>query len=324
MSQENYALQLSSYGQADSLTLTTSSMPVAGKKEVLLHHLFSPIHPSDLGTIAGSYGQLDPLPTIPGREGVARIVGVGKGLRSFWINKLVYINHHCWQTYSIADPEKLVFVSPKISAIQAALLQINPTTAFCLLKKFVKLKAGDWIIQNAANSAVGTAVIQLAKHFGYHTINIVRNKDYIEPLLQLGADKVILNTDSEPILERPKLGLNAVGDMSVFTIAKSLAPNAKLITFGGMPSQNIKFPTRQLIFNNISMHGFWLHNYTHSLDRIEYSRLIKKIENFALKGIIRPHIHSTFPVQEYQNALLCAANYNKLGKVLLDFESKLP
>ena len=45
----------------------------------------------------------------------------------------------------------------------AAMLAINPPTALALLKEFVALERGDWVIQNAANSGVGRAVIQLAR-----------------------------------------------------------------------------------------------------------------------------------------------------------------
>lgn len=34
----------------------------------------------------------------------------------------------------------------------------------------------QWVIQNGANSAVGVAVIQLAKSWGVKTINLVRDR----------------------------------------------------------------------------------------------------------------------------------------------------
>lgn len=45
-----------------------------------------------------------------------------------------------------------------------------------MLEDFVKLKAGDVIVQNGANSAVGQSVIQLAKLRGVKTINIIRDR----------------------------------------------------------------------------------------------------------------------------------------------------
>jgi len=45
-----------------------------------------------------------------------------------------------------------------------------------MLKDFVDLRPGDWIIQNGANSAAGQAVIQIAAARGLKTINCVRNR----------------------------------------------------------------------------------------------------------------------------------------------------
>ena len=33
-------------------------------------------------------------------------------------------------------------------------LQVNPPTAYNMLSNFAELKAGDWVVQNGANSAV--------------------------------------------------------------------------------------------------------------------------------------------------------------------------
>ena len=46
--------------------------------------------------------------------------------------------------------------------ISAATLLINPPTAYMMLKHFVDLNPGDFVIQNSANSGVGRAVIELA------------------------------------------------------------------------------------------------------------------------------------------------------------------
>ncbi len=44
------------------------------------------------------------------------------------------------------------------------------------------LEPGGWVIQNAANSAVGVNLIRLAKALGYKTVNVVRRESLIEPL----------------------------------------------------------------------------------------------------------------------------------------------
>ena len=101
-----------------------------------------------------------------------------------------------------------------------------------MLKDFETLEEGDVVIQNAGNSAVGKAVIQIASKLKLITINVVRNRPDIETLteslLSLGATHVITeeflrSPDMKEILNgfpQPKLGLNAVGGMSGAALLK--------------------------------------------------------------------------------------------------------
>jgi trans-2-enoyl-CoA reductase len=83
-----------------------------------------------------------------------------------------------WRTHAVVQADHVVKVprSPSLTALQAATLAINPCTAYRMLRDFVELQKGDYIIQNAANSAVGQYVIQLARVWGYRTVNIVRSR----------------------------------------------------------------------------------------------------------------------------------------------------
>jgi trans-2-enoyl-CoA reductase len=51
-----------------------------------------------------------------------------------------------------------------------------------MLKDFIHLQAGDWMIQNGANSAVGQAVIQIAAAHGLNTINLIRDRFVVRSL----------------------------------------------------------------------------------------------------------------------------------------------
>lgn len=53
-----------------------------------------------------------------------------------------------------------------------------------MLKDFVSLKPGDCVLQNGANSAVGQAVIQIARTLGVTTVNVVRDREDIDGLKQ--------------------------------------------------------------------------------------------------------------------------------------------
>src|SRR5207249_1683529 len=83
-----------------------------------------------------------------------------------------------------------------INPVQAAMLKINPLTAWQLLHGYMELKSGDWVIQNAANSAAGRAVIQIAHAFGYKTVNVVRREGLVEELRSEGGDVVLLDDEN--------------------------------------------------------------------------------------------------------------------------------
>ena len=53
-----------------------------------------------------------------------------------------------------------------------------------MLKDFVSLKPGDCVLQNGSNSAVGQAVIQIARTLGLTTVNVVRDREDIDSLKQ--------------------------------------------------------------------------------------------------------------------------------------------
>ena len=126
------------------------------------------------------------------------------------------------------------------SPIQLSMLKVNPATAYLMLKKYVKLQPGDWIIQDAANSAVGQYIIRLAKIEGIKTINIVRRKELANELKEIGADFVILDTPNmaSEVKELTndsdiKLAIDAVGGDIILRIGDCLAEEATILNYGG-------------------------------------------------------------------------------------------
>jgi NADPH:quinone reductase-like Zn-dependent oxidoreductase len=78
------------------------------------------------------------------------------------------------------------------------MLVINPATAYLILTEFVQLNKGDWVLMNAANSAVGRAVIAIAKARGIRTLNAVRRADVVDEVKALGGDVVLVDGPDLP------------------------------------------------------------------------------------------------------------------------------
>lgn len=56
------------------------------------------------------------------------------------------------------------------------MMAVNPCTALRMLSEFVELRPGETVVQNGATSAVGHAVVAVAKAWGLRSINIIRDR----------------------------------------------------------------------------------------------------------------------------------------------------
>lgn len=297
--------------------------PKAGEVRVRLE--LATINPSDYGMIGGSYGHLRELPAVAGREGVGVVDVLGSGVSELAVGARVRFpsEEGAWQQYACISANSLLVVPKEVPVEQAAISFINPPTAYCLLKKIVDLNEGDWIVQNAGNSAVGLSVIQMAKAFGYKTISQVRREELIEPLKAMGADHVVLEgTDwakgvSEITRGAPvRLALNSIGGESAIDQIKTLSECGTQVTFGGMVGEKVRFPTRFLIFNDVRLVGFWWDNYArrHGADGV--SEVMTEVYAMMVDGRLSLPIETTYPLSEFEVAIQ-QNSQPRLGKVLL-------
>jgi trans-2-enoyl-CoA reductase len=299
-------------------------VPEPGEGEVLLEMLASAIHPSDMGLINGSYGNLLELPAVGGREGVGKVVAVGPKTEEKLMGKICSLPEAAgtWLEYSAAKAEDLILLPSLVPAEQLALGILNPLTAWRLLNDFEYLRPDDWIVQNAANSAVGTSVIQFAKRLGVNVINLVRREELQKPLNELGAKHVFIDDEDSPVAIHDltagagcRLALNSVGGRSAVRLAKSLTSGGVHVTFGAMTSEPIRFPTRNLIFDDVRFVGFWLDKWKRSRDLATLRNAAEEVLQPLAMTEVRHPVDSTFTLDKYSEALSRNAE-PRFGKVL--------
>lgn len=251
------------------------SIGKVGPTQVALKMLAAPINPSDLNMIEGVYGIKAKLPAVPGNEGVAVVKSVGKNVTSLKEGDWV-IPHGggfgTWREEVLVEGDDVDKIPNDIPAAYAAVLGVNPSTAYRLLRDFGNLQPGDYVIQNAANSMVGLAVVQLANLMGLKTINIVRSDrpdvytelrllDNLGGMLNVPSDYVGTHAFRDIIadLDRPvRLALNAVGGRSAEDMARVLQHGGTMVTYGGMSKRPVELSQEILNYKQLDMRGFWM------------------------------------------------------------------
>lgn len=265
--------------------------------EIIVKTVASPVNPSDINQIQGVYpskpektrelGTAEPA-AVCGNEGLFEIVYKGSDV-NFDVGDWVVpanVNFGTWRTYAKASQDKFTKIpNPQQSQLrgkvpltvnQGATISVNPPTALLMLTHYVKLNPGkDWFIQNGGNSAVGQYAIQIAKLLNFNSISVVRDRDNLDELKQelisKGATKVITEEENnsrdfgaqikqwqQETGGEIKLALNCVGGKNSTGIARKLANNGLMLTYGGMSMQPVILPTSLHIFKNITLSGFWV------------------------------------------------------------------
>ncbi len=323
---KSLALRYSEFGDPyDVLSLEEIDLPAPEPDFVTLSIIAAPINPADFGRISGTYGKLATLPATGGLEGVAEIVATGENASRFKTGDRVLFSAEpgSWQTYANARESQLYLAPPSLDDEQAAMFWVNPATAWRLIHDFAKLEPGDWVIQNAATSAVGKLVIQFASHLGIKTVNLVRNPKSAQRLLELGATQIIQDDrDAAQAIadimgkQKAKLGLNAVGGSSALTISKHLANGCTLVTYGGMDREPAPFPTRHLIFNDLRLRGFWVNQWYRNASRETIEAMHEEIAQLMKTANISTEVAATYPLKDWRTALKHSFLPGKIGKAL--------
>src|SRR5258705_2134687 len=314
---------------ADVLHVETRSWPMPAPDEAVVKMYAAPINPADLNQIEGKYPVRPELPATPGFEGAGVVVELGAGVKGLTTGALVILPHNVgtWRDAVAVKAEDLVVVPDGIEPVQAATLKINPLTAWRLLHDYVDLQKGSWLIQNAANSAAGRDVIQIAHELGYKTMNVVRRAELVNELSAEGGDVVLVDGDNlrEEVKSATsgasiRLGLNSVGGDSALRLANCLAPSGTLVSFGAMSLQPLRIPTGLLIFKDLRFRGIWINKWYDNATPSERTETFQPLFDMARRGLLKTKIEKAYPLSEVKAAVAHAAQGKRSGKIVFEFE----
>ena len=317
------AVQLTAYGNpVEGLEYVDVPKPGAtGPNQVLIAVEFSPVNPSDLLLARGIYGIRPALPTVIGGEGVGRVLALGAGVKNVQVGDRVLapLSSFTWRERMVIPASGLFALPLDADPQQLSMLSINPPTAALLLSEYVDLKTGDWVVQNAANSAVGRWVIAFAKARGLKTVNVVRRPELVPELKAIGADVVVIDSpDVSKVIKEAvgraeiRLALDGVSGPATGVLASTLSPHATLVSFAAMSGAPISISPLDVIFKPITMRGFWL---GHPESEAKSAPPIAQAAEMIASGRVHIPVTATYPLQSIKEAV---AHAIRGGKILLD------
>ena len=330
-------LSIASFGKPyDVLSVIESPDPQPKLGEVCVRMRVTPINPSDLMTIRGTYGKKPPLPFTPGYEGVGVVEASGGGLLAkMLVGKRVAVGCRDgggWAERVVLPFKQVVPLNARIPDEQAAMFFVNPITAFVLTHRALSIPAGEWLLQTAANSALGRMVIRLGQRNGFKTCNIVRREAHVAELKKLGADEVLVfdpQNGADSLTERVravcgsdgvKFAIDPVGGAVGSAVIGCLGLGARMIVFGTLSDDPLKFSSRELMTIRGRLEGFWLPRYMEQLGLLGKLKLIRTVGKLVADGTLASAVGETFGIDDIGAAVNHAESPERSGKTLLMFE----
>jgi NADPH:quinone reductase len=299
--------------------------PVAGPGQVRVRLILSPIHNHDLSTIRGQYGYKPPLPAVAGTEALGVVDQLGPDVTQLAVGQRVCaVGQGAWGEYFLASAATVVPVPPTLADESACQLLAMPLSAVMLIED-LEVRAGDWIVQNAANGAVGRILDLLARQREIKVVNLVRRQSTVDELTAEGvpnaiategpdwAAKVRATTGGAPIVR----AVDSVGGQTANELLGLLAPGGTLVSFGGMSGQALVVDPGHLIFKGKTVKGFWATARTERTSAADRGRMVADLVRLVASGVLPLRVAATFDLAQAAEAAAASLTPGRTGKVAL-------
>lgn len=320
------------YGEpAKVLAVEERPVPEPGQDEARVRMLATPVNPSDLLYVRGLYaGVRAHFPAPAGFEGVGIVDALGPGTQDLARGQRVSVVNGQggnWAEYTLVSVRDLIPVADDVPDEQAASFVINPASAILMLHHVLAVPRGEWLLQSAAGSQIGRMLIRLAKRAGIKTINIVRRREAVAELRQLGADAVIVSTDG-PIDEQVRdiagpdgvrYVIDPVAGETGTQLFKALHEEGRMLVYGSLTGEPIRVgdDPRYILAGRRVLEVFWLGYWLPRLEAEARRQLMDAIAGLVRDGILETSPGRRYSLDQIGAAVTEAESARNQGKVLL-------
>lgn len=313
------------YGGPDVVALAEVPKPVPKDNEVLIRirattvttgdwRARSLIMPAGFALFARPvFGLFGPRQPILGTELAGEIEAVGTAVTRFKVGDAVFAStgagFGAHAEYRTMSEDGLIALKPAgLSFEEAASLSFGATTALIFLRDKAGIKAGDRVLVVGASGGVGTAAVQLAKHFGAEVTGVCSTAN-IGLVRALGADRVIDYTreDFATADESYDIILDTTGTAPFARSGAVLRPGGRLAVVLG------SFATALGIGNPPKSSGKRVIAGV-GTTTAEDMRLIAQL---AESGALKPVIDRSYPLEDAAEAHAYVDTGRKRGSVVL-------
>jgi NADPH:quinone reductase-like Zn-dependent oxidoreductase len=263
------------------------------------------------------FGISKPRQPILGTELAGEVESVGKNVRRFEIGNQVFAfpgaSMGCHAEYRRVREDGPVALKPSnLSYPEAASLSFGGVTALDFFRRG-KLAKGEKVLVNGASGGVGTAAVQLAKHFGAEVTGVTSTNN-LELVRSLGASHVVDYTkdDFTKNGETYDIIVDTVGTAPFARSKGSLKDGGRLLVVLGGFGDLLRAPWASLTSNKKVVAG-------PAAERVEDLRVLAEL---AESGELKPVIDRSYPLEQIVEAHRHVDSGRKRGSVVVTVQHR--
>jgi NADPH:quinone reductase-like Zn-dependent oxidoreductase len=273
--------------------------------------LRSATFPQGMGLLARAMmGVLRPRKPILGMEFAGDVAAVGKSVTRFKLGDRVWgggFGFHA-EYKAVRESGPVAPIPEGLSYEEAAAIPFGGQSALTILRDRGRVKAGDKVLVNGAAGSVGSAAVQLARHFGAE-VTAVCGAANLDLVRSLGADKAIDYARQDPIGtgETYDIIFDAVGALPIAKARRALKPGGRLLlAVAGVP-QMIEAAWASATGRNKVIAAIAVYKEAD----------LRFLGELAAAGAFRPVIGRRYPLDQIAEAHRYADTGHKRGNVVI-------
>ncbi|MEW2524966.1 medium chain dehydrogenase/reductase family protein [Streptomyces sp. NPDC047071] len=323
----------------DGLTVRHRPAPAPGPGQALLAMEATGVSFAEQQMRRGKYFDQPPFPFVPGYDLVGRVVATGPGVDPALVGDRVaaLTKTGGWASHVAVAAADLVPVPESVASADAETLVVNGVTAWQMLHRTAKVRAGDTVVVLGANGGVGSTLAQLARIAGARVLGTASPRHH-DALRRLGVTPVDYR-DPE-LYERLRAlapdGVRAVfdhvGGEGIVESFRLLAPGGTLVSYGTASTRDVAGSSKAPVLKLFARLALWqalpnsrrahFYNIWAGRRRADAfrARLRTDLEQvFALlaDGSLTAQVAARVPLSRAADALRLAESGTVTGKVVL-------
>lgn len=315
-------------GPPSALYVGKAERPNIREKEILVRIEAAGVNRADTMQRAGLYPPPLGASPILGLEMAGKVEEAGSACSRFQKGDSVFalLAGGGYAEYAVVDERLALPIPEKLDFVKAAGIAEVFLTAFQALRWLAVIEKGNKVLIHAGASGVGTAAIQLVRHFDCFAMVTVGSAQKVEFCKSLGA-AFTANYRKEKFVDSVKrftknrgvdIILDFIGGDYLVRNLECLAPDGCLVMLALLGSKDLAgVDVSKVLLKRLKIIGSTLRN--RSLD---YKvRLVKAFEKECYEGFVtgglQPIIDRTFPFDKATDAHEYLEANRTMGKVIL-------